>query len=338
MLSYYNKMDTEEIVSYLIQGEFVEVSQYFFNGLQLLEALNRELKKKFPKHDYKGRRQRRAAYREASHRLLLKIENHKLKPRKSPRIGWLKILYPEISDFYLSFPTIQGMNSSWQWYTKGLEIKALNLRIHPYYGVYFPTRFDHFFAFDQWLTNYNGKKNKAIDVGLGSGVLSFQLIQHGFKQVVGTDTNINAIIGALEEIERNNLSSKMSVIHGDLFANSPSKFDLVVFNPPWIPATHPLQEGIDKAIYYDENLFPRFFEQAGSFLEDDGTLVILFSNLGSVADKEFAHPIKSEIETEGRFKVDSFMQRKVKRGSSKTSRKTNRSKEKVELWALRKDE
>ena len=62
------------------------------------------------------------------------------------------------SEFYVPFPEVQGMNSSWQWYQKGLEVKTLDLTLHPYYGTYFPTRFDHLKLFDKWLKKYDGPK------------------------------------------------------------------------------------------------------------------------------------------------------------------------------------
>ncbi|MEP1488725.1 MAG: hypothetical protein ABJK28_09885 [Algibacter sp.] len=100
--------------------------------------------------------------------------------KKSPFIGWLEKLYPEITDFLLPFPHVQGLNSAWQWYQNGISIPVLRNKIHPYYGTYFPTRFDHLILFDNWLNRYNGPKKSAIEVGIGSGVLSFQMIKHGF--------------------------------------------------------------------------------------------------------------------------------------------------------------
>jgi hypothetical protein len=95
--------------------------------------------------------------------------------KKAPFIGWLEKLYPETSDFLLPFPQILGLNSTWQFYKKGVSIPILRNKMHPYYDTYFPTRFDHWELFDQWLKRYDGPKKTAIDVGIGSGVLSFHL-------------------------------------------------------------------------------------------------------------------------------------------------------------------
>ncbi|MHA2091864.1 MAG: methyltransferase, partial [Candidatus Kariarchaeaceae archaeon] len=258
----------------------------------------------------------------------------RLEVRKAPEIGWLKILYPEDSEFLISFPDIQGLNSSWQWYLKGLEIEILNLRIHPFYGTYFPTRFDHLQLFDKWLKSYKGNKNNAIDIGVGSGVLSFQLLQNGFSRVLGTDTNKNAIIGTTQESERLGFSDRLSLKYGDLFANCDFKAELIVFNPPWLIAKHQLKEGIDKAIYYETDLFPRFFEQAKQHLEKEGKLVLLFSNLPEIVGVDEVHPILNELNKYDRFKKELYLQQSVKPSSKKTKRKNWRKDEKIELWVL----
>ena len=141
--SFYNRMDPREVIDELIEGNYVLIENFYYNGLQVLEGLKKFLNRKYNKKDFQGQRDFRLAFRNASHKLILMVVDHKLDVKKAPKIGWLKILYPENSDFLISFPDVQGLNSSWQWYINGLEIEILNLKIHPYYGSYFPTRFDH---------------------------------------------------------------------------------------------------------------------------------------------------------------------------------------------------
>ncbi len=333
VVSFFNKMDPREIISELIEGNYVLIEDFYNNGLQVLEELKKGLRRNHKSKNFQGQRDYRAAFRKASHRLLVMVVDHKLEVKKAPEIGWLKILYPEDNEFLISFPDLQGLNSSWQWYLKGLEIEILKLKIHPFYGTYFPTRFDHLMLFDKWLKKYEGKKNNAIDIGVGSGVLSFQLLQNGFSRVLGTDTNKNAIIGTTQESERLGFSDRLTLKYGDLFAECDIKADLIVFNPPWLIAKHQLAEGIDKAIYYEVDLFPRFFEQAKQHLEEDGKLILLFSNLAEVIG-DSDHPILDELNKGGRFKKELYMQKGVKPSSKKTRRKNWRKDEKVELWVF----
>ena len=333
-ISFYRKMDTKATVEEMIAGKYVLVEEFYSNGLQVLNELKRNLLLKHKDKTFQGQRDYRAAFRKASHRLLLKAKDNKLIVKKSPDFGWLELLYPDVSEFYVAFPDVQGMNSSWQWYKKGLEVKTLNLTIHPFYGTYFPTRFDHLKLFDKWLKKYEGAKNNAIDIGVGSGVLSFQLIQNGFENIFATDTNKNAIIGVSKEIERLGFEDKITLNHGDLFDNCDVKADIIVFNPPWLLAKHDLEEGIDKAMYYEEELFPRFFEQALEHLAPEGKIVLIFSNLAQVVDEESVHPIIEELQKHNRFRKELHLRRDVRASSRRTKRRDSRDNEKVELWVL----
>ena len=333
-IHFYRKMDTEATVKDMIDGKYVLVEEFYSNGLQVLKELRKNLLLKHKDKTFQGQRDYRAAFRKASHRLLLKVVDNKLTVKKGPDSGWLTVLYPDVSEFYVSFPEMQGMNSSWQWYEKGMEIKTLDLTLKPYYGTYFPTRFDHLKLFDKWLKKYDGAKNKAIDIGVGSGILTFQLIQNGFENIFATDSNKNAIIGVAEESKRLGFEKKITLNHGDLFENCDVKADLIVFNPPWLLAKHALEEGIDKAMYYEEDLFPRFFEQALNHLTPDGKIVLIFSNLAQVVDKESPHPIIEELRNHKRFRKELHLTREVRASSRRTKRRDSRENEKVELWVL----
>ncbi len=169
---------------------------------------------------------------------------------------------------------------------------------------------------------------------MGSGILSFQLVQNGFDNVIGIDTNVNAIIGANLECERLGYSDCVKIIHGDLFARCDVKADLIVFNPPWLIAKHELNEGIDKAIYYEKDLFTRFFGEASNHINKDGRIVIIFSNLADIVHRGEIHPIKNELDNYNRFKKELYLHKNVKASSKKTKRKNWRKNEKVELWVL----
>ena len=332
---FQQKMKISIAVTSLINNKYVIVEDFYYTGLKILEQLKKELKKNNNNDNFNDQRKFRSLFRDASHKLLLLVEKNQLVVKNSPSIGWLKLLYPKDTDFLISFPEIQGLNSSWQWYQKGIKIDILNLYLHPYFGVYFPTRFDHLQLFQGWLGKYNGNKKNAIEIGIGSGVLSFQMLQNGFNHIFAVDNNINAIIGAELESKRLNYENRLDLRYGDLFEGITCQSDLIVFNPPWIIAKHELK-GIDKAIYYDNNLFPRFFEQAKQHLTNNGKLVILFSNFAQVVKSNDKHPILEELENNNHFKKELFLQKEVKSASKKTKRKSFRKSEKVELWVLTK--
>lgn len=329
------KTDIQETIAALRSGEFILIKDFYSNGLLLLNELQSILKKKYPNESFQEQRKFRSEYRKLSNLILIHIKDHKLSVKKAPLIGWLEKLYPETNDFLLPFPQIQGLNSAWQWYNNGVNIPVLRNKIHPYYGVYFPTRFEHLQLFDNWLKRYEGPKKSAIDVGIGSGVLSLLLVKHGFQKSFGTDMNPNAIIGLKESMAGTKLSKKIEIDYGHLFGKWEKQTELIVFNPPWLPASHDLDR-LDEAIYYNNKLFAEFFEEAKKRLLPEGRIVLLFSNLGQITKVTKEHPIEKELLNGGRYVLDKYLKKSVKAASEKTKRNQHwRSTEEVELWVLK---
>jgi len=332
--SFKRGTDVQLTIEALEAGKSILITEFYNNGLSLLHELQAHLNRNFPNKSFQEQREYRSEYHKLSNFILIEIVDHKLAVKKSPRIGWLEKLYPETSDFLLSFPQIQGLNSAWQWYIKGISIPVLRNKIHPYYGTYFPTRFEHLEIFDNWLKRYKGPKKSAIDVGIGSGVLSLQMIKHGFQKVFGTDTNPNAIVGLEEFMADTKLSRKIELDFGHLFGKWDKQTELIVFNPPWLPKSYDM-DIIDEAIYYNENLFPDFFAGAKQRLLPDGKLVLIFSNLAQITNVTKEHPIEKELAKGGRFQLEKFLKKPVKAASEKTKRDQHwRSSEEVELWVL----
>lgn len=316
-IGFYRKMDTKVTVEDMIAGKYVIVEEFYSNGLQVLNELRRNLLLKHQDKTEQGKKDYRRAFRTASHRLLLKVKDNMLVVKKAPDFGWLNILYPDVSEFYVAFPDVQGMNSSWQFYEKGLEVKTLNLTIHPFYATYFPTRFDHLKLLDKWLSKYEGEKNDAIEIGVGSGVLAYQLIQNDFKNIFASDSNSNVIIGLEKEIERLNYKDNITLNYGNLFDNCEVKADVIILNP-------------DKSMVEDEAFFVGFFEEAMNYLCDNGKIVIVFSStLG-----ESKHPVIEELQKNNRYKKALHLKRDIRASSRRTKRRDSKENEKVELWVL----
>ena len=333
--SFIRETDIQETIDALLAGEYILIEEFYSNGLALLNELQSYLKKKHPNESFQEQREFRSEYRKLSNLILIQVKEHKLTVKKAPWIGWLEKLYPEMNDFLLPFPQIQGLNSAWQWYSNGVIIPVIRNKVHPYYGVYFPTRFEHLQLFDNWLKRYEGPKKSAIDVGIGSGILSLLLVKHGFQKSFGTDVNPNAIIGLKKSMEGTKLSRKIEIDYGHLFGKWEKQTELIVFNPPWLPASHDLDR-LDEAIYYNDKLFPDFFEEAKKRLLPEGRIVLLFSNLGQITNATKEHPIEKELLNGSRFELDKCLKKSVKAASEKTKRNQHwRSTEKVELWVLK---
>lgn len=329
---FNQSIKVKSTINALEQGKLVWINMFYNDGIDLLKEVQTYLEQKLPNKTFEEQQEYRSEFHRLSNLIVLEIVNHKLSTKKSPKIGWLKRLYPDNDRFYLTFPQIQGMNSAWQWYLKGISIPGLRNKIHPYYGTYFPTRFEHLALFDNWLKRYEGPKKSAMDVGVGCGVLSLQLVQHGFQKVFTTDINPNAIVGLAEFMGTTKLSRKIELDLGHLFGKWDKPTELIVFNPPWLPASHDLDD-LDKAVYYDTNLFPEFFAAAKERLLPEGRVLFIFSNQAQIIDATTKHPVEIELAEGGRFKLERCF-RKTVRGSSSKTKQEERSSEQVELWEL----
>ena len=334
LIRFDSNTDVRETLYAMKEGKSVLITEFYSNGMLLLKELQKHLKIRLQNKTIKEQHAFRAEYHRLSNLILLKIINHEVVVDKAPKIGWFDKLYPDNKDFLLTFSQVQALNSSWQKYKNGVKVPVLRNKVHPYYGTYFPNRFDHLVMFDNWLKRYQGPKKSAIDVGTGSGVLAIQMVQHGFQKVFGTDNNPNAIVGLTEFMGETKLSRKIELDHGNLFGKWKKESELIVFNPPWLPSLS-TEENFDEAVYYNKNLFPKFFAEADNRLTDDGKLLILFSNSAEIKNLTKENPIEKELAKGIRFKLEKCFKKTIKPTIDKTKRnKKEGASEEVQLWVL----
>ena len=100
-----------------------------------------------------------------------------------------------------------------------------------------------------------GAGGTAFDIGSGTGVLASILATRGIRRVIGTDLDERAIACARENVARLGLDGQVSIVRADLFPDD--RADLVVCNPPWIPA--PAATSADHAVYDPDSQMLRGF-------------------------------------------------------------------------------
>lgn len=150
-----------------------------------------------------------------------------------------------------------GMVGALEWRRKGVEIPALSAKVHPWYGVFAPVRGEHVDLVAAACQRWPVKGKRAVDVGTGTGVLAFVLARGG-ATVSGTDVSPAAVGSAREDAGRLGLGDAVEVLEADLFpAAAPGapapRYDLVVCNPPWLPAE--AITPLDRAIYDTDGAF-----------------------------------------------------------------------------------
>jgi release factor glutamine methyltransferase len=129
------------------------------------------------------------------------------------------------------------------------------------------------------------KTKKVLDIGSGSGIQAETCIKSGIdkRNLTLVDINKQAI---------SNLKLKFpysSVMYSNLFSNVRDKFDLIIFNPPYLPKNkfdnHADTTGGKKG----DEVILSFLRELKSHLDENGTALLLLSSLTPMADikKEF---------------------------------------------------
>jgi 16S rRNA G966 N2-methylase RsmD len=175
----------------------------------------------------------------------------------------------------LSLRELLGMVGAHEWRKKGVAIDALPANIHAHYGVYSPIRGEYLELINS--TSFGNAKT-AFDIGTGTGVIAAILVTRGIKAVIATDNSVRALNCAQENIEKLNLKQYISLELANLFPTGHKKADLIVCNPPWLPAK--ANAPIEHAIYDTNNMMLRgFINGVKAHLNDDGETWLILSDL-----------------------------------------------------------
>ena len=301
----------------------------FYSWLKKLNNLS------FPLKDYQSSRKNRENLRLMTANLMIRVQDHGAALENAPEIPWLQGFYSEHKDFLIRFSDFLGMNGAWQWFSNGIKFPVLEDKVHPFFGVYFPTRYEHLLLFDTWLSK-NSSFGKALDIGTGCGILSLMMLKHSIPFVHATDTNPNAVYSAGLEFKRKKLLSKIIIEQASFVGSYESDGnDLIVFNPPWIPAQTSTE--LDLATYYEPGFFEQFFTAVHNIMKPETTLAILFSDFATAAGVSTDHPIESEIQNKKRFLLVEKLEAPITQRPSKRKGwlEEIRKREKVELWVMK---
>jgi SAM-dependent methyltransferase len=158
-------------------------------------------------------------------------------------------------DSLVSMREILGLIGAHEWRKKGVEVPALNGRIHPHYGVFAPVRGEYVGLVVDTPLPKSATGAIAMDIGTGTGVLAAVLARRGFAEVIATDNDPRALACAKENLTRLKLASRVRLKEANLFPDE--KAGLIVCNPPWIPARP--SSPIENAIYDPDSRMLRGF-------------------------------------------------------------------------------
>ncbi|OPX65567.1 MULTISPECIES: HemK2/MTQ2 family protein methyltransferase [unclassified Methanoregula] len=124
-----------------------------------------------------------------------------------------------------------------------------------------------------------GPGDRVLEVGTGSGLIAREIAK--IARVVATDINPHAVIAARDACT--------GVIRADLLRGIRGPFDLVLFNPPYLP-TRPeerMDDWLEYALDGGDNgraVIERFAGDVGRVLAPGGRILLLISSLTGLAE------------------------------------------------------
>ncbi len=117
---------------------------------------------------------------------------------------------------------------------------------------------------------------RVLEMGSGSGLISVHLARAG-AQMTAADANPKAVECTRANAARNGV--EVSTLVSDLFSNVRDRFDLILFNPPYLAVD---EEGdLEKAWSGGElgvEILSRFLSEAPPFLSRNGSILLLVSS------------------------------------------------------------
>ncbi|WP_426225297.1 methyltransferase [Pseudarthrobacter sp. DSP2-3-2b1] len=279
----------------------------FHNARQILNALDRRIgagKKKpaqSPAEKFYRHRQSRSHRARILGLLLVPLDPGPVVPlRRAPDIREAAAgAYGEIGESsVVSLHELVGAIGAHEWRRNGVYVDALQGRIHPHYGTFFPTRSEYV---DLVAAAPLPADTLAFDVGTGTGVLAAVLARRGVHRVVATDNEPRAIACATENFRNLGFQDHAEAVLTDMFP--PGRAPLIVCNPPWIPATP--HSSLDSAVYDPgSKMLFRFLNELPDHLEPGGEGWLVLSDLAEHLGLRSREDLLAAIEAAGLKVVD----------------------------------
>jgi release factor glutamine methyltransferase len=126
------------------------------------------------------------------------------------------------------------------------------------------------------LKSKKTKDIKILDMGSGLGIFANTCKSLGFNNLLAVDINLDSV--------RHLKNLGLKSIKSDLFLNieKNKKFDLIIFNPPYLPFDKKEEESSRIATSGGKKgyeIILKFLNQAKNYLNKNGEILLLFSSL-----------------------------------------------------------
>ncbi|GBE55231.1 ribosomal protein L11 methyltransferase [archaeon BMS3Bbin15] len=160
-------------------------------------------------------------------------------------------------------------------------MEFMGVRLEPCSKVYKPC--DDSFILGEALAAEVRKGEKVLDMGTGTGIQAMIAASRG-GEVTAVDINNKAIECLRYNAELNKL--EIRIIKSNLFSEINYSFDLIVFNPPYLPEDEMDPED-ELTLAWDggkdgREVVDRFLEQFESNLNREGRVLLIQSSLNGL--------------------------------------------------------
>lgn len=144
-------------------------------------------------------------------------------------------------------------------------------------GIYAPSE-DTFLMLDT-IAKMTVEGKKVLDIGTGSGILGLFCAARGGRVTV-TDIDDSALLHAQRAAQA--LGLNIQGIMSNLFSNVQERFELIIFNPPYLPSATVEDRTVDGGAQ-GTALSKRFLAGLADHLDRDGAALLLTSSLNDPA-------------------------------------------------------
>jgi len=145
-----------------------------------------------------------------------------------------------------------------------------------YYQMIYEPREDTYLI-KKYISNLDLTDKQVLEIGTGSGLIAETMLKKG-ANVTATDINPEAL---------STLKSEITTVKSDLFENVEGRYDLIVFNPPYLPE----EDNNESSLKGSETwlggaegieITEKFLRQAEDYLTSGGSCLLVMSSLSSI--------------------------------------------------------
>ncbi|MCD6370592.1 MAG: DUF2431 domain-containing protein [Thermoplasmata archaeon] len=124
---------------------------------------------------------------------------------------------------------------------------------------------------------------KTLEMGTGNGIIAIECAKSGSK-VVAVDIDPEAIEELKLKSKKEGLRIEARV--SNLFQNVSGRFDVIIFNPPYLPGNPKELEDLQWAGggKFGDEIIMRFLSQAKDYLSPEGEIYIILSSFNRLGE------------------------------------------------------